>query len=222
MDMNLKTFLLASMILGATGFSLAQDKPEPRYKPYPVKKSEGNTSAEKSDSEPAKQPFGVTPSKALQARPPTSGKEPMVTLGPKNLPMTEPVHETLKLNYYECRGVIAPWFLELLVAEMNYFNELVELPFVNFPNLGCVVSVGTEKSLTPGRISVQLFSSVRLMNDCVRDERCTVFRSVNLVQRGNAIYRSYFLSDMSRKLIAQHCVTDKGKHYSDTTCYTID
>lgn len=146
----------------------------------------------------------------------------MVTLGPKNLPMTEPVHETLKLNYYECRGVIAPWFLELIVAEMNYFNELVELPFVTFPNLGCVVSVGTEKSLTPGRISVQLFTNVRQMNDCVRDERCNVFRSVNLVQRGNAIYRSYFLSDMSRKLIAQHCVTDKGKHYSDTTCYSID
>jgi hypothetical protein len=60
------------------------------------------------------------------------------------------------------------------------------------------------------------------MNDCVRDERCTVFRSVNLVQRGSAIYRSYFLSDMSRKLIAQHCVTDKGKHHSDTTCYTVD
>jgi len=210
------------MIASATGLSLAQDKPEPRYKPYPVKKSETNTSAEKSEAEPAKQPFGVTPSKALQARPPTSGKEPMVSLGPKNLPMTEPVHETLKLNYYECRGVIAPWFLELLVAEMNYFNELVELPFVNFPNLGCVVSVGTEKSLTPGRISVQLFANVRQMNDCVRDERCAVFRSVNLVQKGNTLYRSYFLSDLSRKLIAQHCVTDKGKLHNDTTCYTVD
>ena len=210
------------MICCAPALVWAQDKPEPRYKPYPVKKTDAGHSTEKSEPEPVKQPFGVTPSKALQARPPTSGKEPMVSLGPKNLPMTEPVHETLKLNYYECRGVIAPWFLELLVAEMNYFNELVELPFVNFPNLGCVVSVGTEKSLTPGRISVQLFSNVRLMNDCVRDERCTVFRSVNLVQRGSAIYRSYFLSDMSRKLIAQHCVTDKGKHHSDTTSYTVD
>ena len=221
MDMQLKTLLLSLMISCAAGGAWAQDKPEPRYKPYPVKKAEASSGTEKSESEPVKQPFGVTPSKALQARPPTSGKEPMVSLGPKNLPMTEPVHETLKLNYYECRGVIAPWFLELLVAEMNYFNELVELPFVNFPNLGCVVSVGTEKSLTPGRISVQLFSSVRLMNDCVRDERCTVFRSVNLVQRGNAIYRSYFLSDMSRKLIAQHCVTAKGKLHSDKTCYEV-
>lgn len=220
--MKLISFFAALFIAGFGAVCGAQDKPEPRYKPYPVKKAEPSGEAAKSEAEPAKQPFGVTPSKALQARPPTSGKEPMVALGPKNLPMTEPVHETLKLNYYECRGTVAPWFLELLVAEMNYFNELVELPFVNFPNLGCVVSVGTEKSLTPGRISVQLFTSVRLMNDCVRDERCTVFRSVNLVQRGNAIYRSYFLSDMSRKLIAQHCVTDKGKHYSDTTCYTVD
>jgi len=220
--MKLKTFIWTLMICCAPALVWAQDRPEPRYKPYPVKKTDAGHSTEKSEPEPVKQPFGVTPSKALQARPPTSGKEPMVSLGPKNLPMTEPVHETLKLNYYECRGVIAPWFRELLVAEMNYFNELVELPFVNFPNLGCVVSVGTEKSLTPGRISVQLFSNVRLMNDCVRDERCTVFRSVNLVQRGSAIYRSYFLSDMSRKLIAQHCVTDKGKHHSDTTCYTVD
>jgi hypothetical protein len=220
--MKFKTFILTLMIFCASAPVWAQDKPEPRYKPYPVKKSEANASGEKSEAEPVKQPFGVTPSKALQARPPTSGKEPMVSLGPKNLPMTEPVHETIKLNYYECRGVIAPWFLELLVAEMNYFNELVELPFVNFPNLGCVVSVGTEKSLTPGRISVQLFSNVRLMNDCVRDERCTVFRSVSLVQKGNTLYRSYFLSDLSRKLIAQHCVTDKGKLHSDTTCYTVD
>lgn len=210
------------MIFCASELAWSQDKPEPRYKPYPIKKSEAAESASDKESSLPKQPFGVTPSKALQARPPTSGKEPMVSLGPKNLPMTEPVHETLKLNYYECRGVIAPWFLELLVAEMNYFNELVELPFVNFPNLGCVVSVGTEKSLTPGRISVQLFSNVRLMNDCVRDERCTVFRSVSLVQKGNTIYRSYFLSDLSRKLIAQHCVTDKGKLHSDTTCYTVD
>ncbi len=220
--MRLKTLLLTLLIGSFVATVQAQDKPEPRYKPYPIKKSESETSSAKTSAEPAKQPFGVTPSKALQAHPPTSGKEPMVTLGPKNLPLTEPVHETLKLNYYECRGVIAPWFLELIVAEMNYFNELVELPFVTFPNLGCVVSVGTEKSLTPGRISVQLFTNVRQMNDCVRDERCNVFRSVNLVQRGNAIYRSYFLSDMSRKLIAQHCVTDKGKHYSDTTCYSID
>ena len=222
--MKLRTFILTLLICCSQSVAWSQDKPEPRYKPYPVKKSEAaeSTPAKEKESSTAKSPFGVTPSKALQARPPTSGKEPMVTLGPKNIPMTEPVHETLKLNYYECRGVIAPWFLELIVAEMNYFNELVELPFVSFPNLGCVVSVGTDKSLTPGRISVQLFSSVRLMNDCVRDERCTVFRSVNLVQKGNTLYRSYFLSDLSRKLIAQHCVTDKGKLYNDTTCYTVD
>jgi hypothetical protein len=222
--MKFKSLILTLMIFCIAEQAWAQDKPEPRYKPYPIKKSEAAESGSASDKEssPQKQPFGVTPSKALQARPPTSGKEPMVSLGPKNLPMTEPVHETLKLNYYECRGVIAPWFLELLVAEMNYFNELVELPFVNFPNLGCVVSVGTEKSLTPGRISVQLFANVRLMNDCVRDERCTVFRSVSLVQKGNTLYRSYFLSDLSRKIIAQHCVTDKGKLYNDTTCYTVD
>jgi len=42
-----------------------------------------------------------------------------------------------------------------------------------------------------------------------------------LIPKDLVLYRSYFLSDMSRKLIAQYCVTDKGKLYSDTTCYTV-
>ena len=54
------------------------------------------------------------------------------------------------------------------------------------------------------------------------NEVCVTFRSVNLVEKDNKrIYRSYFLSDMGRKLIAQYCVTDKGKLHNDTTCYSI-
>ena len=209
----------------------AQDKPEPRFKPYPVKKSQeeraaapdATPSTAKSDSpapSAAPSPFGITPSKSLQSRPPTSGKEPMMRLDSQNKPLTEPVHETDRLVYYECRGTVAPWFAELMVAEMNYFNELVNLPFVD--GSACVVSLGTSKSLSPGRLSVQLYSSVRAMNDCVRDDRCSVFRSVSLVPKSDGLYRSYFLSDLTRKLIAQHCVTPKGKWHKDTTCYGID
>ena len=224
--------MIASVItlsLFLHGPLLAQDKPEPRYKPYPTKKTEEAASpraaaSDKSGSEApasaAPSPFGVTPSKSLLSRPPTSGKEPMMRLDSQNKPMSEPVHETDRLVYYECRGTVAPWFAELMVAEMNYFNELVSLPFVD--GSACVVSLGTSKSLSPGRLSVQFYNNVRAMNDCVRDDRCSVFRSVSLVPKTDGLYRSYFLSDLTRKLIAQHCVTPKGKWHKDTTCYGID
>jgi hypothetical protein len=211
--------------------AISQDKPEPRYKPYPVKKAQEERStgreaasesavAENTGSSAAPSPFGITPSKSLLSRPPTSGKEPMMRLDSQNQPLTEPVHETDRLIYYECRGTVAPWFAELMVAEMNYFNELVSLPFVD--GSACVVSLGTKKSLSPGRLSVQFYNNVRAMNDCVRDDRCSVFRSVSLVPKSDGLYRSYFLSDLTRKLIAQHCVTPKGKWHRDTTCYGID
>ena len=224
---------LAACLLSVsvTTLAIAQDKPEPRYKPYPVKKSQEERSAtgeasaagsatDGSSSSSLPSPFGVTPSKSLQSRPPTSGKEPMMRLDAQNKPLSEPVHESDRLIYYECRGTVAPWFAELMVAEMNYFNELVNLPFVD--GSACVVSLGTAKSLSPGRLSVQFYGNVRAMNDCVRDDRCTVFRSVSLVPKADGLYRSYFLSDLTRKLIAQHCVSSKGKWHKDTTCYGID
>lgn len=223
------TVLALSLLL--QGRALSQDKPEPRYKPYPVKKgqeersasgeaSASSTTTDGASSSTLSSPFGVTPSKSLQSRPPTSGKEPMMRLDAQNKPLSEPVHETDRLIYYDCRGTVAPWFAELMVAEMNYFNELVNLPFVN--GSACVVSLGTAKSLSPGRLSVQFYGNVRAMNDCVRDDRCTVFRSVSLVPKPEGLYRSYFLSDLTRKLIAQHCVSSKGKWHKDTTCYGID
>jgi hypothetical protein len=158
-------------------------------------------------------------SKSLLARPPQSGNEPMLRLGPKNKPYTDLIQHTLKLDYYDCAGIVAPWFMELLVAEMNYFAELAEMPFVKGD--ACVVSIGTAKSLTPGRISIHLYTNQQRLNACIRDEQCPTFRSVNLIPKGQVLYRSYFLSDMSRKLIAQYCVTDKGKLHADTTCYTV-
>jgi len=158
-------------------------------------------------------------SRAILARPPQSGKEPMLLLGPKNKPYSEPLLNTTKMDYYDCDGIVAPWFRELLVAEMNYFAELNELPFVKGD--ACVVSIGTTRSLTPGRISIHLYTNATRLKACVHNEQCPVFRSISLIPKGEVLYRSYFLSDMSRKLIAQHCVTDKGKLHSDTTCYSV-
>ena len=46
------------------------------------------------------------PKKSLKAHPPTSGKEPMLLLGPKNKPMIDIVVHTYKLDYYDCQGVV--------------------------------------------------------------------------------------------------------------------
>jgi len=229
-------FLLALLTLLHTSLTWSEDRPEPKYKPYPVKKSnEGKEEESSSKSSGSKssagsssstgsilssKPFGVEPTLSLKHRPPTSGKEPMLRLDSKLKPLTEPVYENDRLTFYDCQGVLGAWFHELLTAEMNYFNELVELPMVN--GQACVVSIGTPKSLTAGRINVQLYANTRQMNDCVRDDRCPIFRSVSLLPREDNVYRSYFLSDLNRKLISQQCVTSKGKLYPDTTCYTVD
>lgn len=158
--------------------------------------------------------------RASKARPPNSGKEPMIMLDKNKKPLGEVVYHSDKLDYYECKGIVAPWFLELVVAEMNYFNEIAELPFVD-PKT-CIVTHATEKSLTPGRISIQLFENSKQFDRCIRSEECPIFRTLNLVPNRQALYRSYFLSDISRKLIQHQCVTDTGKWHRDETCYTVD
>jgi hypothetical protein len=221
--MPLPTFLISLLTGLALSFGAwAQDKPAPNYKPYPEKASKAQ--AEKVPEEVApsfSKPLKKEPLLALKARPPTSGKEPMLNLNEQNVPLKEIMHQTTKLDYYDCDGVVAPWFRELMAAEMNYFAEMVEMPFVKGDF--CVVSVGTSRSLAPGRISIHLYTSRLAMQECVVRERCPAFRSVNLLPRtGNGVYRSYFLSDMDRKMIAQHCVTSKGKWHPDTTCYPVD
>ena len=194
--------LLLSVWTGA----LAQGKPE-----LVLKGGSSDAAASKPDAQLAP--------RAILARPPQSGKEPMLLLGPKNRPYTEQIKHTDKLEYFDCDGIVAPWFRELLVAEMNYFAELSELPFVKGD--ACVVSIGTEKSLTPGRVNIHLYVNQQRLTACVRNEQCPVFRSISLIPKDKVLYRSYFLSDMSRKLISQQCVTDKGKLHPDTTCYTV-
>jgi hypothetical protein len=216
------------MLVGLTACS--EDKPaaEPKFKPIPEKRSatpqeeenfsrrvqavlnEGVESQEGQDEAP----------RASQVRPPNSGKDPMLRLSKDNKPLGEVVYNNDKINYYECSGIVAPWFLELVVAEMNYFNELIELPFVD-PKT-CIVTYGTERSLTPGRIGIQLFESPRQFDRCIRHEQCPIFRTVNFVPNRTAIMRSYFFSDVSRQLIQHHCVTDTGKWHRDQTCYTVE
>lgn len=223
-----KWTLLLLLALAMVGCS--DDKPanEAKFKPIPEKRTttpqeeenfsrrveavlnEGAQSAEGQEQAP----------RASKARPPNSGKDPMIRLTKNGMPLGEVVYHNDKLDYYECKGLVAPWFLELVVAEMNYFNELAELPFVD-PKT-CIVTYGTDKSLTPGRIGIQLFETNRQFERCIKNEECPVFRTVNFVPNKTAIMRSYFFSDFSRRLIQHHCVTDTGKWHRDQTCYTVE
>ena len=137
-------FTLVALGLAVLGTcARAEEPPERHFKPYPVKKTDaaspsstdaGKPTSSSNESESkitgptsltTYKPFGVEPIASLKAHPPTSGREPMLTLGAKNKPYTEPVFESDKLSYYDCEGIVAPWFQELVTAEMNYFNELV-------------------------------------------------------------------------------------------------
>ena len=207
------------------------------YKPYPTKTQKADSSeaeanangptseqtakrleALKEDMDGDSDPVKVA--KALKARPPTSGPEPMLLLDKNKTPLIPVLHNTIKLNYYECDGLVAPWFRELVVAEANYFSALINLPLVDGKN--CVVSIGTTNGLTPGRISIDLHETPERMKDCLSAKLCGQFRSMSLIEKGTTLYRSYFLSDMGRKLISRQCVTHKGKWFKDKNCYDVD
>ncbi|MSQ57924.1 MAG: hypothetical protein EXR35_10675 [Limnohabitans sp.] len=212
------------MLLVSALLACSEDKVESKFKPIPLRNAQTkNPTAESTDK---KEDVATDKNdesqalKSLKARPPTSGKEPMLILGKDKRPLTELVHTNPKLDYYECKGIVADWFLELLVSETNYFSELVELPFVNVN--ACIVSVGSTKSLMPGRISVNLFTTTQELKNCIKGNICPVFRSINLVEKGQALRRSYFISDMSRKLVNQNCVTEKGKLHKDISCYEVE
>ena len=208
----------------------SDDKPaaEGKFKPVPEKRDAAAQDAEQYSrrlesvmNEGSESIEGMEEApKASKARPPNSGKDPMIRLTNQGLPLGEVVHHSDKLDYFECKGIVAPWFLELVVAEMNYFNELLELPFVD-PKT-CIVTHGTEKSLTPGRIGIQLFETNRQFERCIKHEECPIFRTVNFVPHKTAIMRSYFFSDFSRRMIQHQCVTDTGKWHRGKTCYDVE
>jgi len=217
--------LLAGLVLSGC----TEEKPLSKFVPVPEKKQTDkkqeedllNRRVESVLNEGLQSKEGVEEApRASKARPPNSGKEPMIMLDKNKKPLGEVVYHSDKLDYFECKGIVAPWFLEFVVAEMNYFNELAELRFVD-PKT-CIVTLGTEKSLTPGRISIQLFENSKQFDRCIRSEECPIFRTVNFVPNRQALFRSYFLSDISRKLIQHQCVTDTGKWHRDETCYTVD
>lgn len=240
--MHYKILVTLSLALSLCAMGWSQDKADsPKFKPYPGKESSGKEVAMKdkdattTNTDKARPTdantgqatfldslteFSAPANKSLKAHPPTSGKEPMLLLGPKNKPMIDVVVHTYKLDFYDCQGVVAPWFREVLVAELNYFSEISKIPMVD--GVLCLVSVANENHLTPGRINVNFFSSNKDMTTCTTGKFCLTYRSVSMILKGNKVFRQYFISDIGKNVISQNCVTDKGKWYKNSTCYTVE
>ena len=219
---------LLALVFVLSACSDSKPEAEPKFKPIPEKRADNKgdpatfdrrVQAVMNEGSQSQEGLAEAP-RAAKARPPNSGKEPMVLLDTTNRPLGEVVYHKDKMDYYECKGIVAPWFRELIVAEMNYFNELADLAFVDPEH--CIVTYGTEKSLTPGRIGVQLFETRKEFDKCVRGDFCPIFRTVNFVPINKSLMRSYFLSNTNSKEIFQHCVTDTGKWHRNSTCYTIE
>ncbi len=238
--MHYKIIVATALALTLSTQGWSEDKPDvPKFKPYPAKETVAKESAPKDTVAPTPERIrptdtnivqnsfldsltdsSVPPNKSLRAHPPTSGREPMLLLGPKNKPMIDVVVHTYKLDYYDCQGVVAPWYREVLVAELNYFSEISKIPMVD--GVLCLVSVANENHLTPGRISVNFFSSNKEMSTCTTGKFCMTYRSVSMILKGSRVFRQYFLSDIGKNVISQNCVTDKGKWYKNSTCYTVE
>lgn len=234
----LVTLATLGLALTLSSAGWCEDKPEaPKFKPIPVKEAgtkdadarplPQSTQIRPTDTNTAQASFldsltdsSVPPNKSLRAHPPTSGKEPMLLLGPKNRPMIDVVVHTYKLDFYDCQGVVAPWFREVLVAELNYFSEISKVPMVD--GVLCLVSVANENHLTPGRISINFFSTNKDMTTCTTGKFCMTYRSVSMILKGSRVFRQYFISDIGKNVLSQNCVTDKGKWYKNSTCYTVE
>ena len=151
---------------------------------------------------------------------PTSGDQPMLLIGENNLPLTEPVRHEIKQDYFECKGLVGDWFLELLQSEMHYFEQQTKLKKISLQT--CIVGVASDRNVKQGKFTVYLYDSVTQMNNCILKKQCANTRNVSLVSKNGGVYRSYFLSDLKTYKFHQHCVTPQGKWHPDTTCYTIE
>jgi hypothetical protein len=134
----------------------------------------------------------------------TSGPEPMLRLDSRQLPDSPIVADQIKASYYSCAGVVGAWFLELIVAEMNFLARHHELDRLD--GSACSISV-SKAGMDSGRIKLHLYASATEANDCVFKNKCSLARNVTLVPTTKAVLRSYFLSDLKGEKFYQHCLS---------------
>lgn len=151
---------------------------------------------------------------------PSTGKEPMLMIDDQLEPLTKPTYELIKRDLYDCKGMVAPWLQNLLVAELNFLAEKSKLKLIEKPV--CLLNVDKDESPKNGRFSVHFYKDTEELKACVFHQHCESARNVSLVLKNQLVFRSYFLSDFKREKFYQHCVTPEGNWIANTTCYTVE
>ncbi|MEI7786509.1 MAG: hypothetical protein WCK08_19135 [Betaproteobacteria bacterium] len=149
---------------------------------------------------------------------PTAGAEPMLRLDSKELPATPMVYDQTKESYYSCAGVVGDWFLQLVVAEMNFLARQHGLERLD--GTACALSV-TKSGMGSGRIKVHLYKDATEANDCVFKSKCGLARNVTLIPTPKAVLRSYFLSDLQGEKFYQHCLAPPELWHKGVSCEYI-
>jgi len=151
---------------------------------------------------------------------PSTGKEPMLMIDDQLEPLTKPTYELIKRDLYDCKGMVAPWLQNLLVAELNFLAEKSKLKLIEKPV--CLLNVDKDESPKNGRFSIHFYKDAEELKACVFHQHCESERNVSLILKNQLVFRSYFLSDFKREKFYQHCVTSEGKWIANTTCYTVE
>ena len=149
---------------------------------------------------------------------PASGTSPMVRMNAKELPDAPVIITQSKEEYYSCAGLVGEWFLQLVVAEMNFLARQEGLERVD--GSACAVS-RVLLGAGSGRIKVHLFRDATEANECIIKRRCSMARNVTLIPTQTAVLRSYFLSDLDRTEYVQHCLAPPNLWHKGVSCEFI-
>ncbi len=149
---------------------------------------------------------------------PASGPSPMVRMNAQELPDAPVVHKQIKDEYYSCAGLVGEWFLQLVVAEMNFLARQEELDRVD--GSACAVSRGLV-GVDAGRIKIHLFRDATDANECIFRRKCSIARNVTLIPTQTAILRSYFLSDLQSTEYVRHCLAPPNFWHKGVSCEYI-
>lgn len=148
------------------------------------------------------------------------GREPILALTPELKPVTRPAFRTVKRDFFECQGLVGPWYQKLVVAETNYLARHDGLLEMKDPV--CLVSMDLSLGHREGRFKIHLYKDLAELKECEMNLRCTWARNVSMAVRDQRIYRTYFLSDFKREQYYQHCITPENRFFANVTCYEVD
>jgi len=154
----------------------------------------------------------------LPALGPAAGPEPMLRMDSKEMPAGPIIYEQVKESYYSCAGVVGEWFLQLVLAEMNFLARQHGLDRMD--GSACALSF-TKSGMGSGRIKLHLYKDATEANDCVFKAKCGLARNVTLVPTTKAILRSYFLSDLKGEKFYQHCLAPPEFWHKGVSCEYI-